>query len=231
MGLRGPNLSRYSPLLGNSSLFVRRERWALTWKGWLVLATLVASLSVAAFFNVFHFLAPTAGVQADIVVVEGWISLTGAKRATQLIQSNHISRVIVGGGPIEDATDNEVIKTYAELGSHRLTRAGLSPGLITTISNPHHDRDRTYTEALTIKAWLESQRLTPCKLDIISEGVHARRTRLLFEKAFGSDVEIGIVALPPRDYPADRWWRYSAGVKDVVSEAAGYIYVRFFFWP
>ena len=68
-------------------------------------------------------------------------------------------------------------------------------------------------------------------IDVVTEDLHARRTRLLFQKAFGDKVTVGVIAVPNPDYDAKHWWRYSAGVKEVVSEAAAYVYARFLFYP
>jgi uncharacterized SAM-binding protein YcdF (DUF218 family) len=68
-------------------------------------------------------------------------------------------------------------------------------------------------------------------INVVTENVHARRTRLLFQKAFGGDVRVGVIAVPNPDYEPGHWWRYSEGVKDVLSEAIAYIYARLFFHP
>jgi len=68
-------------------------------------------------------------------------------------------------------------------------------------------------------------------MDVVTEDLHARRTRLLFQKAFGKGVQIGIIAVPNADYPANRWWHYSQGLKDVVSEVAAYLYAKLLFFP
>ena len=68
-------------------------------------------------------------------------------------------------------------------------------------------------------------------INVLTEDVHARRTRLLFRKAFGHEITIGIIAVPDPDYDSRRWWRYSAGVRDVFSETAAYLYARFLFHP
>ena len=66
---------------------------------------------------------------------------------------------------------------------------------------------------------------------MVRESVHARRTRLLFQKALGSDIKVGIISIPPDDFPARQWYRYSAGIKDVIAESAAYLYARLFFHP
>jgi len=65
----------------------------------------------------------------------------------------------------------------------------------------------------------------------MTEDMHARRTRLLFEEALGKSITVGIIAVPNPDYDARRWWRYSDGVREVIGESIAYIYARFFFYP
>ena len=53
-----------------------------------------------------------------------------------------------------------------------------------------------------------------------------RRTHLLFQKAFGNNVAVGVIAVPNPDYDARRWWRYSDGVRDLIGESIAYIYAK-----
>ena len=93
------------------------------------------------------------------------------------------------------------------------------------------NRDRTYASAVALREWFREHDMTVKSLNIVTEDTHARRTRLLFEKALGRSVAVGIIAVPNPDYNAKRWWRYSEGVKDVVSEGFAYLYARLFFFP
>jgi hypothetical protein len=54
---------------------------------------------------------------------------------------------------------------------------------------------------------------------------------LLYEKAFGKNVVVGIISVPNPDYDVRHWWRYSDGVREVLSESVGYVYARLFFYP
>jgi hypothetical protein len=47
----------------------------------------------------------------------------------------------------------------------------------------------------------------------------------------GDKFEVGIISVPNTEYDAAHWWRYSEGVKEIISEGAAYLYVRLFFWP
>jgi len=51
----------------------------------------------------------------------------------------------------------------------------------------------------------------------------------LFEKAFNGKVKVSTIALDDLSYDPEHWWRSSAGVRDVLSEAIGYLYARFLF--
>ena len=93
------------------------------------------------------------------------------------------------------------------------------------------DRDRTYGSAVALRNWFRDHNMVVSGIDVVTEDVHARRTRLLFQKALGKDVQVGIIAVANVDYPANRWWHYSQGVKNVVSEFAAYLYARFLFFP
>ena len=73
-------------------------------------------------------------------------------------------------------------------------------------------------QRLRSRDWFHSHHLGIRKINVITENVHARRTRLLFQEALGPDVAVGVIAVMNPDYDSHRWWRYSQGVKDVVSE-------------
>ena len=93
------------------------------------------------------------------------------------------------------------------------------------------DRDRTYGSAVALRNWFREHDLHVRSLNVLTENVHARRTRLLFSEALGPEISVGIIAVPHPDYDARRWWWYSQGVKDVSSETIAYVYGRFLFQP
>ena len=94
---------------------------------------------------------------------------------------------------------------------------------------PKVQRDRTYASALALRDWFEARDGVPASLNVLTVGVHARRTRLLYEKAFGPGCDIGVLSVPDEDYDAGRWWEYSQGVRAVISETSAYLYARLFF--
>ena len=55
--------------------------------------------------------------------------------------------------------------------------------------------------------------------------------RLLFQKALGSEYNIGITCLEDMGYDAEEWYIYSEGVRVVISELIAYTYAKLFFYP
>jgi hypothetical protein len=107
----------------------------------------------------------------------------------------------------------------------------MDPKLVQPVPSPTQYRNRTYASALALRQWIELHKVGVTGFNLMTVGVHARRSQLLFQKAFGDKVRVGIIAVPDREYDARRWWQYSEGVKEVISEGAGYLYARLFFHP
>lgn len=112
-----------------------------------------------------------------------------------------------------------------------LIQRGVPENLVYTLFCPVVRKDRTYHCALAVREWLGQNRSRIRSLDVATQATHTRRSRLLYEKAFGQSVAVSPIALDDPSYDPARWWGCSAGVRDVLGEAIAYVYARFFFWP
>jgi len=92
-------------------------------------------------------------------------------------------------------------------------------------------KDRTYTSALAVKKWLEQNNAAAAKVDVLTLGPHGRRSQLLFERALGDKVSVGIISIADEEYDAKHWWHTSEGVREVISETIAYVYAKVLFWP
>jgi len=213
-------------------VFERKERWCLSLRGWLLLLVLLAGASAVAFFGVHPFLAVTDRLETDVLVVEGWVHESTLRTAAVEFKSGSYRRVFTTGGPV-NGTGPYVndFNTTASVGADGLKAAGVPAALVQMVPSRVKERDRTFSAAVALHHWLREHQVTVRRINVVTEDVHGRRSRLLFQKAFGKEVDVGIISAPSAEYPGKRWWRYSEGVKEVISEAAAYIYARFFFWP
>jgi len=209
-----------------------KERWGLSWRGWLILVLVGFSTAVFLWLNIQPFLAETHRVNSDILVAEGWIHEYAIRQAVEEFKRGSYPRIFTTGGPV--AGIGHYINDYqtsASVGAGLLKNAGVPPESIQMVPSRVMDRDRTYGSAVALREWFREHNMAVQSLNVLTEDTHARRTHLLFQEAFGKGVKVGIIAVPNPDYDARHWWRYSEGVRDVVSESVAYLYAKFFFWP
>jgi uncharacterized SAM-binding protein YcdF (DUF218 family) len=225
-------LAQAAPVRAMWGLFDRKERWSLSWRGRLIVTSALLLVSVLVLKGVYPFLAITQRVDANTLVVEGWINEYAIRAAVKEFQGNGYQRVFTTGGPV-GGTGGYIndFMTSASVGADLLKKSGLPDDRLQMVPCRVMDRDRTYASAVALRNWFRAHDIAASGINVITEDLHARRTRLLFQKAFGRDVQIGIIAVANVDYPANRWWHYSQGLKDVVSEFAAYLYARLLFFP
>ncbi|HZM05705.1 MAG TPA: hypothetical protein VFC44_22120 [Candidatus Saccharimonadales bacterium] len=210
---------------------VRRECWSFTFRGKLFLIVLVLGLLFFIKQFVHPFLAITEPVPSDVLVVEGWMPPNTLAQAAAEFRRGHYQWMILMR-PIVDESDKYQSDAYeGDYKANLLIRYGVPKGRETNLFPIMAQKDRTYHSALAVKQWLIERGMKVKSLDVASLGPHARRSRLMYEKAFGGDVKIGIIALPDREYDAAHWWRSSEGVREVIGESIAYIYARFLFRP
>jgi uncharacterized SAM-binding protein YcdF (DUF218 family) len=212
--------------------FVRKERWGLSWRGWLIVLAGVILAFSAFLLRVYPFLATTHRIDADILVVEGWIHEYAIRAAGDEFRSGAYRRVFTTGGPVV-GTGHYIndFQTSAKVGADLLRKAGVPDESLQVVPSRTMDWDRTYSSAIALRDWIQQHEPSVRRINVVTEDTHARRTRLLFQKALGKNVQVGIIAVPNPDYPANRWWRYSEGLKDVVSESAAYLHARLLCLP
>ena len=213
-------------------LFTRRERWCLSWRGGCALLALAGAGALGWAWNVQPFLAQTRRTDAKILVVEGWVHDYAIRVAAQEFAAGRYEKIYTTGGPIigTDGATN-VFNTSASVGAERLLHAGVPPEKIQMVPAHRVGHDRTYTSALALRDWLRANQVAVENLNVLTEDCHARRTRLLFQSAFGGAVNVGVIAVPNPDYAPQHWWRYSEGVREVLGESIAYGYAKILFHP
>jgi len=233
---RAPILQPPTSSSGRSQRFfgilTRKERWGLSWRGWLIVLAVVLLTFSLSWLRIYPFLAVTHRVDTNVLVVEGWVHEYAIRAAIKEFQSHHDERVFVTGGPVE-GTGGYIndYNTAASVGADLLKKNGLPNELVQMVPSRVMDRDRTYGSAVALRNWFRENNMPVPRINVVTEDLHARRTRLLFRKALGHGVAVGIIAVPNPDYDSTHWWRYSAGVKDVFAEAVSYFYAKFLFYP
>jgi uncharacterized SAM-binding protein YcdF (DUF218 family) len=209
-----------------------KERWGLSWHGRLFVTSVMLLAIYAVILIVHPFLAVTQRVSTNTLVIEGWVHDYAIKAGVAEFKTNHYQRVFSTGGPVEgNGGYVNDFQTSASVGAEGLKANGIPLESLQMVPSHVIGRDRTYSSAVALREWFREHNAAVRSFNVVTEDTHARRTRLLFQEAFGEGVNVGIIAVPNPDYDARHWWRYSEGVRNVLSEGIAYIYAKVFFWP
>ena len=192
----------------------------------------ILSVGWVALLHIYPFLAVTHRVNANVLVVEGWVHEYAIRAAVNEFRTGTYQRVFTTGGPVAGTGGylNDY-NTSASVGADLLTKNGLSKESVQMVPSRVMDRDRTYRSAVALRDWLTEHKIAVRGLNIVTEGTHARRTQLLFKEALGRNTQVGVISVPSPDYDQKHWWRYSEGIMDVISELAAYLYAKCLFYP
>jgi hypothetical protein len=199
--------------------------------GWLIL---LGFFGFAGYFIISHlagFLTVNKPVKAQTMIIEGWLPDYALEHAIEIYKRDRYKHLIVTGIPLHQWKSIANYESMAEVTTHNIQKLGFHDTIFQA-SIPHNVlRDRTYSTALVSKMIFEEHPDWEKAFNIYSLGVHSRRSRLMFKKAFGEEYRIGIFAEKDISYDAKHWWRSSRGFRSVSSEIFSYIFVRLFFHP
>ena len=212
-------------------LLRRRQVWLPTWRAWLALLAIGVTFLLTLGKQAYSFLAVNDPLTNGVLVVEGWLADYGKLQAVAEFNRHPCQKVFVTGGPLEIGIVLSEYKNYAALGAASLIRLGLPTNVVQAVPTPWVCKDRTYASAQALKQWFAQNQIAEPRVNLITAGAHARRSRLLFEKGLGPNAYVGVIAIEPRDYDTEHWWRYSGTVRAVINEMIAYIYARFLFRP
>jgi hypothetical protein len=167
----------------------------------------------------------------DVLIVEGWLPDYALKQAYREFTDDSYQYLLTTGGPLEVGSHLSEYDNYAQLAGTTLLVMGLNPDKLIVLAAPDVQKDRTYESAMAVQRWLNKSTLAPTNFNVITEGTHARRSRLLYAAALGENRNVGVISVENRDYNPRRWWVSSDGVKEVIMEMVAYLYARFLFEP
>ena len=205
-------------------LFRRRTVWLPSWQAILIATAALALAGWLFVANIYPFLSVTELANgANILVVEGWVSDDILAEQLQSFQPGHPYDYICTIGPsLEHGHYLSEYENFAELAAKTVEKLGVPAENIIAAPSAAKLRDRTFHAALGFKELRESTQIPALRdataIDVLSSGAHGRRTRTVFRKLLGDQVEIGIISPPPGSYDPERWFASSQGVKTVIIE-------------
>ncbi len=195
--------------------------------GWVVgvLAAVVVFVSA-----VHDFLAIHDPVRANVLVVEGWVWESAAmKEAVEEFNRGNYD-VVVAVGVLPTRQEKEPWQENSAVhAAEQLRKLGVNDRAIRVLTVPNIDRHRTYSSALAVRRWLSDSTLTVVGINVFTLGAHARKSLVLFRRAFGERIPVGVIAGTEDSYDPERWWLSVRGIYTVLRKTIGYLYAEW--WP
>jgi hypothetical protein len=157
------------------------------------------------------FLAVTQRVDADVLVVEGWIPDYMLPPATSEFLQGKYSLLFVSGLQ-NDPTESTTSVPDAQRAAARLETLGVPPAALVPCPAPFANWLRTSKTAHAVRDKIVELGLKPKGINVVTAGPHARETWVAYQHAFGPGMPVGIISIPKTNYPADRWWLSRQGL-------------------
>jgi DUF218 domain len=176
--------------------------------------------------NVHQFLVKNAPIDAEILVVEGWLPDYAIEAALQEFQQGSYLKIVTVGGSIQRGSYLFPYKNFADLAAATLQAMGLDPEKVVAIPFNIADTHRTQGSATDLKQWLAVTDLPVTALNLVTLGAHSRRSWLLFRRVLEPQTKIGIISVEPQHYEPDRWWKSSEASRTIISESIAYLHMR-----
>ncbi len=211
--------------------FVKKSWPRPTILGWLLIIVLLAIIVRVWMGTVCSFLSMEKPVKTKTLVIEGWVEDYALKHAMELYKRDHYKYLIITGLPLVHFEDFVMFPNTATAAAAELRHMGFKDSIYKAVIPTTVFIDRTYNTGVATRMIMEKHPEWGKSFNIYSVGVHARRTHLMFERAFGSDYKIGIIADTDRSFDPEHWWHASIGFRNVSNEFVAWLYVSVFFHP
>ena len=213
------------------TFFQKRQIWMPTLFGWLVLLLTCVAASFLLASNLYSFLALNEPVGARVLVIEGWLAPDELDQAIEAFRKGKYERIVTTGGPVSGWPGISQDTSYANLAADYLEHHGVAPDLVAAVPAPKSAQERTFLSAVMFRESVQRFGIKLDSVDIFSSGLHARRSRLLYQMALGPKVQVGVLAGRPDGYDPDAWWKTSKGVEQMIFQSFGFAWVKCCFWP
>jgi hypothetical protein len=115
-------------------------------------------------------------------------------------------------------TPRDIPRTYAHEAYARLASFGVPLSAMVCVPALNEATGRTCAAARALAA--SPLLLAHDSLDLVSLGVHGRRSRASLRTAVGNGVAVGIVSLPDEEC-SPKWWRSASGRQKMMKECLG----------
>jgi len=199
-------------------LLIKRECYCFTKTGLLIFLFLLSASFIVVIMWLPLFYAVNEPLDnADILVVEGWLDDRQLIEAMVIFDKSEYQVLITTGTALNQGYYLSEYKDWATLAKSSLLAMGMPDDQLISVPAVSVSQERTLNSAKALSKYLDSTEYR--SLNIVSSGMHARRTWSVFQSVLGNKYKVGVISLDDRSYGIDAWWKSSKGVRDFISES------------
>ena len=160
---------------------------------------------------VHPFLAITKRVDANVLVVEGWVPNNVLEyTAKEFLEGGYL---LVATSGIQIVEDESGLNSHAHRAASKLVEFGLSEVSVVMCPSEPVSWNRTGVSARAVRDQLKEMNINLSGVNVVTAGPHARQTYLAYRRVFSDTTQVGIISVPKIYYDQDRWWASWAGIK------------------
>lgn len=202
-------------------LLKRRPILVPTLLGWLVIFSVGATGVGGWALCGEDFLSVTNRRDADVLVVEAWIGMPGIAAAKEEFDRGGYKYLIAAGTYTNNRWGTQRYH-YATLARGYLIRLGCPADAVIEAAIETPQAHRTFATAVAVRHALNARKVKPRGVNVLTVGMHARRTGVIFSRALGAELPVGTIAWTPSYHLDVPWWRSSEKAEDLIKESVAY---------
>lgn len=183
----------------------------------------LAMLCVIYTLNIYPFLVINKPVNGQILVVEGWIPSSLLEQAAGVFKQGSYEIIVAVGGPSKGEMSDSIEQTDAYRCQNELIEFGVSAEKIETVPVLQLKQNRTFTTAKAFNLWLKEFKPSVEKVDIFTASVHGRKSRLLYQRALGESIQVGVISARSEESKSKFWLNSKRMIYLVLRNTFGYV--------
>jgi len=183
-------------------------------------ALVVVALGSWVIFCVEPFLSGSSPVNADTLIVEAWVDARYMPMAVQEFRKGTYQHIFIVGEAI--GAQGELVGIVGP-SSHTLIELGIDPSLITEVPVPSKKWHKTWSQALAFRKYVVRSNYPIKAVNVFTLGVHARKSQLLYQRALGPEIQVGVISARHYKRSFRPWWLLPEGIFAVAKHSISYL--------
>jgi len=180
-------------------------------------------VSIWVIVKIHPFLACNSPVKGEILIVEGWVPTSYMPLVVHEFRQGNYRYIVIVGGTLPSGSQGYPPKSNAERAAQTLSELGVDKALVTVVSAPPVNRHKTWAYVRAFRDWLVSSGYVIQGVNVFTVDVHARKSQLLFQRALGPTIQVGIISARHQRYDPANWWLSYTGIWLTAKNAIAYL--------